>query len=112
MKDHIVEVSFNIILLAGDARGECEKALTSLEKFEYKVARNYLKEAEKKIIEAHKLHTDMLQKDIEHPEDSEYVMLFSHAQDTLMTIDSEIKLAKHILALFIALDKKIEELQK
>ena len=38
-------------------------------------------------------------------------MLFAHAQDTLMTIYSEINIAKRMLAIFKAYDRRIEQLE-
>ena len=36
-------------------------------------------------------------------------LLFAHAQDTLMTIMSELNLAKELIAFFEIMNKKIEE---
>ena len=44
---------------------------------------------------------------MKHPERAE--ALFAHAQDTLMTIMSELNLAKELIAFFEIMNKKIEE---
>ena len=45
-------------------------------------------------------------------EESEYSLLFAHAQDTLMTIYSEINIAKQLLKIFKSYDARIAALEK
>ena len=45
-------------------------------------------------------------------EKSEYSLLFAHAQDTLMTIYSEINIAKQLLKIFKAYETRIAALEK
>ena len=55
-----------------------------------------MKKADKEIAEAHRIQTDAIQGEAKR-EKMEYSVLFTHAQDTLMTIYSEINLANQII---------------
>lgn len=87
------ENSMQIILHAGDARLMVEQAFKS---FKEKDAVNFYKvldEANEKIVEAHRIQTRCIQDQIEL-EENIYSILFSHAQDTLMTVKTEYELTK------------------
>ncbi len=107
----IVETSFDIIFSAGEARTECEKALNALEEFDFKEAEGCMKKAHDHIVKAHTLHTEIIQQNMDSMEGQPYYMIFAHAQDTLMTINSEILIAKHLLKISKALISKIESLE-
>ena len=88
------QVAMQIILHAGNGR----TILNSIfEKFDEN-PEHFLKEAKKEITEAHKLQTGVLQTTINddnfHP-----TLLFSHAQDTLMSIYSEYHTTVNLLKL-------------
>lgn len=111
MSEEIMKSAMSIILNAGDARVSCKKALDALAQFDFETANVHLQEAQKMITEAHVVQTQVIQSET-LGEESEYSLLFSHAQDTLMTINSEINLAKQLMKLFEAVDvrfKKIED---
>ena len=78
---------------------------------DFETAEVKLKEAQTKITEAHKVQTDAIQGETRGDE-SEYSLLFAHAQDTLMTIYSEINIAKQLLKIFSAYEKRISALEK
>ncbi|GIN64127.1 PTS lactose transporter subunit IIA [Robertmurraya siralis] len=107
----IVEAAMNIILDAGDARQENLLAIDSLSKFDIQKANAYLATATKKITAAHKTQTNQIQ-DETRGKKSEYSLLFAHAQDTLMTINSEILLTKSLLNVFNAYEQRISLLEK
>lgn len=48
---------------------------------------------------------------MKHVVKSEYSLLFAHAQDTLMTIYSEINIAKQLLKIFKAYETRIAALE-
>lgn len=102
------KMAFEVILLAGDARTECENALVALENDEDDKIDGFMEKAEKKITEAHKIHTEALQNEISNPGSSEYSMLFAHSQDTLMTINSEILIAKHLIKIYRKINQKLK----
>ncbi len=110
MSEKIVEVSMSIILNAGDARKACKEALDALAEFNVEKANLKLKEANEKIVLAHRTQTDTIQESMSN-EEEEYTMLFAHAQDTLMTIYSEINIAKQLVKLTEAYDKRFTELE-
>lgn len=106
----IMQVAMAIILHAGDAREDNLKAIQSLKNFEREVADTYLKEAEVNITNAHKIQTDQIQEETRGKK-SEYSLLFAHAQDTLMTINSEILLVKSFMDVFNAYEDRIANLE-
>ncbi len=99
MDEKIVKQAMDIILYAGDARNACKVALDAIADEDYETAKEKMKEAKSLITEAHRIQTDAIQKDVAG-EKQEYNLLFSHAQDTLMTIYSEINITKQLLKIF------------
>lgn len=112
MDEQLIQNAMQIIMFAGDARVCCKDALEAVATQDYESARRKLKEAQGKIAEAHHIQTDAIQKDVGGEEKMEYSVLFAHAQDTLMTIYSEINMTKHIISISESLDKRIAELGK
>lgn len=111
MTEAVVQSAMSIILHAGDARVACKQALDAIAEADFEVAEEKLKEAQSKITEAHKVQTDAIQGET-RGEEAEYSLLFAHAQDTLMTIYSEINIAKQLLKIFTAYEKRIAALEK
>ena len=95
----LINVAMQIILHAGDARNHIEKALDHASAAEFKLAEEFLVKAQDEINEAHKAQVDVIQAEMSG-EEIEYCALFSHAQDTLMTIMSELHVAKRLLDLY------------
>lgn len=94
------ELAMKIILHAGECRSCIAKAFQSAgEKENSAQVKELLKEAREKITEAHKLQTKVLQDTVMN-ESQCLTMLFIHAQDTLMTIHSELFMAENVLALY------------
>lgn len=111
MDETTVQTAMAIILHAGDARLACKEALDAVADANFVLAKDKLKEAQKKITEAHKIQTDAIQGET-RGETTEYSLLFTHAQDTLMTIYSEINLAKQLVKLFGVMDQRLTALEK
>lgn len=109
MKDKIIKCSMDIILHAGDAREECFKSLEEISNGNYSQAKENLEKAKSLILIAHRIHTEHLQDSIEQ-EDNEYSMLFSHAQDTLMTINTEINMTSKLIGVFEGFSNSLESL--
>ena len=99
MDDATAKAAMRIILHAGDARAATRKALTALETDAYDEAVELLAEAKQHLAEAHKGQTDIVQGEARGVS-QEYSVLFTHAQDTLMTVMSEHGLAQHLVRLF------------
>lgn len=111
LKESVVQSAMSIILNAGDARVACKEALDAMAVFDYETAEEKMKVAHEKITAAHKVQTDAIQ-DETRGEESEYSLLFAHAQDTLMTIYSEINIAKQLLKIFKSYESRIAALEK
>ena len=97
--------AMQIILHAGDFRNlsnEADNALLedkSEEDIKAKIAA-----AKKEITKAHVIQTEMIQSSINEDE-LHTTLLFTHAQDTLMTINSEVNLTQNMIRLYRKLEK-------
>ena len=95
----LIQVSMNIILFAGDARNNVSLALDYAEKGDFINARKELADAQENITKAHQSQTEVIQNEMSGV-DYELCLLFSHAQDTLMTINSEIQTANRLVNIY------------
>lgn len=111
MEDKKVQAAMEIILHAGNARTKCKAALDAIAIFDFAIAKESIKEAQADITKAHKMQTDAIQEECSG-KPGEYSVLFTHAQDTLMTVNSEIIIAKQMIKIFESYDKRIDELKK
>lgn len=109
--DEKVQAAMQIILHAGDARTSTMEALDLLDKFDIEGAKEKMKTAQDNIVQAHKVQTDAIQ-DETRGAPSEYSLLFTHAQDTLMTIASEINIAHHLISMTEAIDNRFKALEQ
>ncbi|WP_294805281.1 PTS lactose/cellobiose transporter subunit IIA [uncultured Gemmiger sp.] len=100
MLEKLNEDSMQIIMKAGDARDLLTKSFLKLKEKDSDGFNNLVEEAHKCLIEAHRLQTKCIQDQIEENINL-YSILFSHAQDTLMTINSEYEMTKRISLLFL-----------
>ncbi len=93
-------IAMQMILNAGNGRDKINKALCALEEdFDFEQYDMFMKEAHNDITKAHQFQTQVVQSTIED-ENVETTFLFTHAQDTLMTINTEMNLAKHLGKMF------------
>jgi PTS system cellobiose-specific IIA component len=107
----IVEVAMNIITEAGDARFLVDEALTCIENGDFAKVDEKISGARKLLAKAHGMQTDIIQSEgdgelCQHP------LLFIHAQDTLMTVNSEMNMVKRLHKIFISIDARLEKLEK
>ncbi|MCD7909257.1 MAG: PTS lactose/cellobiose transporter subunit IIA [Clostridium sp.] len=109
--EKVLTAAMSIIMSAGDARLLCKDALNAIAEQDFALANEKMKEASKKITEAHRVQTDAIQGET-RGEKQEYTLLFAHAQDTLMTIYSEINIAKQMLKIFESWEKRFEALEQ
>ncbi len=94
------KLAMEIILYAGDCRNFVNEAfIMAQEDKDFEVIKDLLEQARLKITSAHKLQTNVIQSTILN-EKQEMTMLFIHAQDTLMTINSELFISENVLRLF------------
>ena len=97
--DTVNNLSMQIILYSGDAHELFEEALNEAGSGKFEECEKKMKEGFGKLTEAHKVQTKMIQDAIEE-EDPKMPVLFIHAQDTMMTIQSEYRMAKRIVDLY------------
>ena len=108
---NIITHAMSIIMDAGDARMDCVRALEALKQWNFTDAENFLKTAKEKIVSAHVKQTQVIQLE-SSGEIPDYSILFTHAQDTLMTVDSEIELVEHLMELYKNIDTRFQALEK
>ena len=111
VEEKLVNAAMEIILNAGDARLHIAEAIGAMAENKYEVANDKLKLAQKEMSKAHGIQTDMIQGEA-RGEKLAYSLLFSHAQDTLMTINSELNLTKQIYKVFEAFETRISKLER
>ena len=110
---YVAEKALEIIMNSGDARTLAKQAFDKIAANEFDEARDLIKQAEKKQVKAHNVQTAMIQGDIRGGDEAlGYYVLFAHAQDTLMTIQTEINLTKSILKLAESQDARISALEE
>jgi len=99
-RDQLNVTSMQVILHAGNAREQAMIVLTELSKNnpDSSVINASLKQAHVEITEAHSHQTDMIQKEA-NDNFIPFSVLFSHAQDTLMTIQSELLITEKLVAI-------------
>lgn len=97
--EQLNQLSMAILVHAGNARAHLVASLEALEVLAYKDAQSQISDARKEVVIAHGLQTDTLQMEASGNQ-IRYSPLFCHAQDTLMTAQSEILIGEHIMRLF------------
>lgn len=110
--EQLLKSSMLMIASSGDARDYIQKALNHTQNSEIELAKEELNLANEKLCSAHIEQTKVLQKAMEKADDEASKLLFSHAQDTLMTINSEYYLAKQIIECFDVLNQRLIQLEE
>lgn len=95
-EDILVNVAMQIILDAGDARIKLSQALKEAKMGNFDIANEALVEAETLIQKAHKNQTTIIQDEAKGTQ-YKFSLLFIHAQDTLMTVNSELRLTREMI---------------
>lgn len=106
-KEELQQLSFSIILHAGNARSLSMEAISRARVNQIEEARNMIGEAETEFIEAHHLQTKLLQQEAEGKH-TEVSIILVHAQDHLMTAMTVKDLAIEMIHMYEKI-KKIEE---
>ena len=110
MDQSIIDASMQILIHSGDARRETYRAVEAMERSDFTEATALLDAADGCIREAHQVHTTLIQQEADG-EQLAYAALFSHAQDTLMTAYSELRLVRRFLPVFRSQDERIRALE-
>lgn len=111
MDETMLEITMSIIMKAGDARVYVKQALDDMEHSRYPEAKAKLDQAQTCIGEAHSAQTEVIQGEA-RGEHHEFSLLFTHAQDTLMTIFSELNIARSLYGIIMSLDTRISHLER
>lgn len=111
MNQETIRVSTKVIIHAGNARTQISDALKAAEKFDFEKAREFLSMAEKEINLAHQTQTETIQSEA-RGDAVDHSLLFTHAQDTLMSSITELNLAQHLLSMYERFCEKLEALDK
>lgn len=107
MKD-INAIAIEVVMNAGDGRMKIDEALAAMAVGNLTGAEELLKEAEALIVKAHNAQTEVIQSQVSG-ESMEYSLLFIHAQDTIMTINTELRMTKKLLPIIKMLMEKEEK---
>jgi PTS system cellobiose-specific IIA component len=102
--------AMQMILHSGNARELIMSSLEDMAEFSFSEADEKLQKAYESITAAHVHQTEVIQKEA-CGEPFGYSILFSHAQDTVMTINSEYQIAKKLLKMQKAIDLRIRALE-
>lgn len=92
--------AMNMIMHAGDARTLIMDALEDIANSEDENAKKKLEEAHEELIKAHQIQTSYIQHVASGEIEEHYSVLFTHAQDTMMTIYSEYNMTNRLLKIF------------
>lgn len=111
MNDQITMMAMDILMHAGDARSYCLKYLECVMNGDEQGAEENLKKAEEENTLSHKTQTDAIQKAVAG-EEFAYSLLLTHAQDWMMTVESEIILAKQMAAMYRKMNERITKLEE
>lgn len=98
-KNLLMSTAMKIILNAGNARTKADEALTLINDFHFNQAHVKILEAREDIKKAHQVQTEIIQNEAAG-QTYQPCLLFTHAQDTLMTIMSEVNLIEKMIMLF------------
>ncbi|MDR2538228.1 MAG: PTS lactose/cellobiose transporter subunit IIA [Bifidobacteriaceae bacterium] len=105
-----VDIAMNIIVDAGDARLLIAESFQAVAGQNFEEAKAKLKEAKALLSVAHGRQTQLIQEETDgqfHP----HTLLFAHAQDTLMTIHSELNVCQQVVIIVERLDQRISVLE-
>ena len=100
----IQQLSFMIILHAGNARSSAFEAIAAAKRGEGETAEAKMKEADEAFLEAHKLQTELLQEEARGTA-SDMSVLLVHAQDHLMTAMTVKELAIEMIDMITRLNR-------
>lgn len=109
--EQLTQASMIMISKAGDGREMIQQALSNAENGNITDAIALISSAHDLIKDAHIQQTKVLQKYMEKGDDDAIKLLFSHAQDTLMTINSEYYIAKHMIECIRLLNHRFDKLE-
>ena len=111
MDQGMVDAAMGIIMNAGDARLEIANCFEAITEGDFRRCDPLLAEAKRLLAKAHGLQTDIIQDEVDgvlhqHP------LLFIHAQDTLMSVNSEMNICRQMLEICKNYETRLAALEK
>ena len=106
----VAAVAMQMVIHAGDARNLVMEALDAAGESDYDMVTAKLAEAQEELRQAHIFQTEIVQSEAAGKK-YQYSLLFTHAQDTVMTICSELNMAKKMIALYKKTDERFAKLE-
>lgn len=100
----IATVSMQVIINSCNGRDKVDEAFAKIAELKFDEARALLDAADGDMLKAHNAQTSMIQAQAAG-EDTEYSLLFVHAQDTLMTSDAQLRIARNLIPVVESLYK-------
>lgn len=110
-KEKLLLSSMKMISNAGDAREYLQSCVNNIANNNFDEAYTLLVKANDKLKISHIEQTHVLQTAMESEDENAAKLLFSHAQDTLMTINSEYFLISQMIGIYKNLNNRIKELE-
>lgn len=105
--DELNAKAMEMIVTSGQARAALNKALDALLDDDYKLCDELMEEAKKNITASHTAQTKVLQ-GTAMDEEFKPNILFTHAQDNLMTVMSEINVGKQLIRLYKKINNNVK----
>ncbi|MGL4912063.1 MAG: PTS lactose/cellobiose transporter subunit IIA [Romboutsia sp.] len=104
MDEKIIEISFNIIAHAGDAKGLAFEAIREAKSGNIEAARENIKKSKEGMVVAHRFQTELIQGEASGNK-TEMSVILVHAQDHLMNAMNFQQLAEEFIDLYERLEK-------
>nr|WP_034694175.1 PTS lactose/cellobiose transporter subunit IIA [Enterococcus pallens] len=98
-ENELIPVAMQIILHAGNGRTKAQEAIKHAKVQDFEAARTALKEAKDNIVLAHRSQTAVIQNEAAG-KSYQPCLLFTHAQDHLMTITSEVNMTRDLVDMY------------
>lgn len=104
MDEKIIEISFNIIAHAGDAKGLAFEAIKEAKEGNIEAARECIKKSKEGMVVAHRFQTELIQNEASGNK-TEMSVILVHAQDHLMNAMNFQQLAEEFIDLYERLER-------
>lgn len=102
-----IDAAMGIIMSAGDARNHAQESIEALLAGDEARADELLEQAKKDLLDGHRAQTAIIQEEARYEmttrKSSQMPLLFIHAQDTIMTIMSEVNLTESMEKMYKAI---------
>ncbi|MCM3729880.1 PTS lactose/cellobiose transporter subunit IIA [Neobacillus cucumis] len=92
-------VAFNIISNVGTAKSLVMEALYAAKEGEFELAEEKLAESKQFFVEGHKMHASLIQREA-NGEQLQFSLIFMHAEDQLMSVDTITLLVTEMIELY------------